>query len=311
MIALRFLKQLLLKISRQIHFGLYPKSTRFSGEFGQECFSAIPYAYFLHNKGILEKTISTSDTKPFYYFSNNHEELNINRCCADSNPISLINATHDAPINSERWLPPPYKHIYQNSEFIYKKPTLIIANKYNSEWGQEPVNYFDLDMLRHFFAEFGNDYQIIYNRYLIESDDSSVHNLGDYEMIKHEFPEVISMVDLHKNTAYSYNELQLRVYANCNHFISVQGGASILASYFGGINCIYAKQGFELTSGEFDLVYPLLSQAKINYINFNKLELEHIKLGKLKIPHIRKDIKNDFMNLVKLTIAQSLDKVNS
>jgi hypothetical protein len=297
--ALRFLKQRLLKILRQIYFGQYPKSTRFTGEFGQECFSAIPYAYFLHNKGILEKTVSTSDTKPFYYFSNSHEELNIKRCCADSNPISLINTTHDAPINTERWLPPPYKKIYQNSEFIYKKPILIIANKYNSEWGQEPVNYFDLDMLRYFFEEFGNDYQIIYNRYLIESDDSSVHNLGDYEMIRHEFPEVISMIDLHKNTAYSYNELQLKVYANCDRFISIQGGASILASYFGGLNCIYAKHGFELISGEFDSVYPLLSGAQINHIGFNGIDLETVKSGKLQIPVIIRDVKPDFFELTK------------
>ena len=37
-------------------------------EFGLELTLVIPYAYWLHQKGELEKVITTKGMKPFYYF---------------------------------------------------------------------------------------------------------------------------------------------------------------------------------------------------------------------------------------------------
>ncbi len=43
----------------------------------------------------------------------------------------------------------------------------------------------------------------------------------------------------------NYNELQLMLHANCEHYISVLGGNAVLASYFSGTNVIFALVGKE------------------------------------------------------------------
>ena len=48
---------------------------------------------------------------------------------------------------------------------------------------------------------------------------------------------------LAQHPGLSYNKLQLMLHANCEHFISVQGGNSYIASYFGGTNIIMHRQG--------------------------------------------------------------------
>ena len=43
-------------------------------EFGIELALALPYAYWLHEQGKLEKVITSKGMKPFYYFCENVEE---------------------------------------------------------------------------------------------------------------------------------------------------------------------------------------------------------------------------------------------
>ena len=47
--------------------------------------------------------------------------------------------------------------------------------------------------------------------------------------------ELMAVYDL------DYNTCQLMVFANCQNFLTMNGGAAILASYFGGRNVIYTK----------------------------------------------------------------------
>ena len=49
----------------------------------------------------------------------------------------------------------------------------------------------------------------------------------------------------------NYNETQLKVMANCDYFISVCGGNSILSSYFGGTMISYVHKGKELRPNYF------------------------------------------------------------
>ena len=46
----------------------------FVGEFGYEMILSVPYAYYLHVNNMLGTTVSSKDTKCFYYFSKLHEE---------------------------------------------------------------------------------------------------------------------------------------------------------------------------------------------------------------------------------------------
>tara|TARA_R100000781_G_C4056680_1_gene119592 strand:+ start:16 stop:540 length:525 start_codon:yes stop_codon:yes gene_type:complete len=63
----------------------------------------------------------------------------------------------------------------------------------------------------------------------------------------------------------NYNETQLKVMANCDYFISVCGGNSILSSYFGGTMISYIHKGKELRPNYFgeNSYFRKLSDAKI------------------------------------------------
>jgi len=107
----------------------------FGIEFGYEMLSALPYAYCLHTEGLLEKTISVKDTRELYYFSQNHEEKDIQRSW--HNMPDAINAKipniyiHMVSLDWFRFKTPPYKEVFKNDRFKYDKPILVITNKYN------------------------------------------------------------------------------------------------------------------------------------------------------------------------------------
>lgn len=232
-----------------------------------------------------------------YYFSPNHEELSSKRFSENSiSPLPVLKPNH-SDTSGLQWTPPPYKEIYQGTDFGFTKPILVISNKYNSEWEHAPINYFDLDMLENMIELLKDRYQIIYNRYTVEDDNSHVFELGDFDFIRMRFKDVVLMQDLlSEHPHWSFNQLQLRVYAECSHFISVQGGASILCSYFGGKNLIYAKKGYEICSGEYENLYPLLSSASIFRVKPGR-EIEYLKQGKLSIPYTKESINNCFIRL--------------
>ena len=58
---------------------LLSRQTQYFGEFGFELFAVVPYAYWLHRQGRLERTIGGLDTRCLYYFSENHEERPVKR----------------------------------------------------------------------------------------------------------------------------------------------------------------------------------------------------------------------------------------
>ena len=81
-----------------------PYEVKFFGEFGFEIDGVIPYAYYLHTRGMLHRTISVPGMKPFYYFSRNHIERprqrqmrpgNFDRCtCAGIEPATCSRCRH-------------------------------------------------------------------------------------------------------------------------------------------------------------------------------------------------------------------------
>jgi len=70
------------------------------------------------------------------------------------------------------------------------------------------------------------------------------HRLCDY------FPNVFRIQDISKNLEKSINETQLMIGANCDKFITIQGGNSHLSGFFGeNINLVF--RGNELRPGYF------------------------------------------------------------
>lgn len=240
-------------------------------------------------------------TAPLYFFSPRHEERAVRRNCLKNHPPLPVNPCNAGKWDTRQWVPPPYKTRYANREFIYDKPLLIVSNKYNSEWTRPPINFLSLAMLEFIHERFSKKYQIVYSRYTFQDDNSVVYDLGDFELVRRKFSGTILMQDLMAQKRISWNELQMKLYANCERFISVQGGPAVISSYFGGDNCIYIRKGFELTSGEYEKVYPLLSGCRTRRVahRAEDLETEETRfIRALKVPTIRRSIEEPFKELL-------------
>ena len=246
------------------------KTTDFQGEFDQELRYVIPFAYWHYLNGTLKKTISCKNTSDFYFFSNDHEEIYDERIWQKSyGNYDVPNMTHSISFSKSKWAKVPYKKHYANRIFVFNKPTLVIANKYNIEWDQAPINFLSLEILDSIIYLLKDKYQIIYNRPLssqIVSDNSEILDLNEHDWLKKAHPELILMNDLfdeNRLSVTSFNHLQMLVYSNCEHFISVHGGTAALASCFEGTNIILSKRGIEHALGEYNTIIPALSGATI------------------------------------------------
>ena len=72
--------------------------------------------------------------------------------------------THSNSYSFRKWAQVPYKAQFKNDLFVFDKPLLVIANKYNIEWDQPPINFLDIPTLDQIIKTYGATYQIIYNR---------------------------------------------------------------------------------------------------------------------------------------------------
>jgi hypothetical protein len=251
-------------------------------EFGYELQLVIPYAYFLYKNNLLNKTTSSFMTKELYYFSKNHEEKYIKRT---NNLDCLLNVPNKTPHKKEltydQYTPPPYKSEFKNNFFIYDKPLLIIHNKFNEEWDAPPINFIDTNTLNEIFNLCNTKYKIIYIRpqcVNIITDNSDIYNLNENDLfILYDIIDgnILYNECKEKYNINNFNHFQLLIHANCDNFISVQGGNSVLASYFGGINIIYSKQGNELCCDAYNGHYKKYSNCNIlhsnNYTEFIEL----------------------------------------
>lgn len=249
------------------------KTIDYDGEFGPELKFVIPFAYWHFKNGTLKKTISSKDTKEFYFFSKNHQEKYISRKWSNFNfNLTIPNSEdHNIIYNLSKWEQVPLKQYYKNDLFSFPKPLLIIANKYNLEWNQKPINFLSIKDVQFIYHQLQEKYTIIYNRpegSSIVHDNSEIQKFEDKEYIRQNLPKIVLMEDLfakYNKAVNNFNHLQLLVYANSEKFISVHGGASVLASYFEGVNIIYSCKGMELFFNEFERFYPRLSGAIIKH----------------------------------------------
>ena len=293
-------------------------------EFGYELLSALPYAYYLHTRKQLKNTISAIDTKCLYYFSPDHKEIdkkrsfkNLGVAKSSGIPNTYIHTPH---FDFSKFRIPDYRKVYANDQYKWSKPTVIICNRINKEWGRNPLNYFDLPILKRMFNLLKDKYQIVYIN--IEGrkeyyDGAPPISIGDFDMIKKDHPEVINIHDLKSD---SFNELQLKIFANCKHYITMNGGHSILASYFKGKNIIYSKQGNtetkELKMGSFWRWYPKINDSEIYYSrNYDDL-IETIKqvyvekLPKLNILSRTSNRPNFFNSMMHGVSSQTYKNIN-
>ena len=252
------------------------KEIAFSGEFGPELQFVLPFAYWHHKNGTLLSTRSSKFTKEFYFFSENHLEEFESRTNEGNYNFEMPRILYSQDYNMSKWLPVPLKKQYQNDVFVFEKPLLILANRYNMEWDGPPISYFDIPTLDYIISNLKNNFTIVYNRPKpehITEDNSETYDLNEFDWLRDTHPEVLFMQQLfeeNKGKANNFNHLQLMVYANANHFVSIHGGTSVLASYFEGINLILSKKGPEHHFECYNTLYPKLSGAKILHAKNNE-----------------------------------------
>lgn len=245
------------------------KTVKYEGEFAAEIQFALPHAYWHFKNGTLKQTLSFPGTKELYFFSPDHKECFNERTNEGNYNYDIPRIVYSQNYNMKKWMAVPLKEKYTNDVYVFEKPILIIANKYNTEWDRPPISFFSIDVLNSLINQLKNKYTIIYNRPQpknIVSDNSIIYDLEEFEWLKQTHPDVILLEDLYienKIQADNFNHFQLCVYANCNHFISIHGGTATLASYFGGKNIILSKEGPEHFFKCYEKLYPQLSSAEI------------------------------------------------
>jgi hypothetical protein len=100
-------------------------------------------------------------------------------------------------------------------------------------------------------------------------DGAHSMDLGDYDMINRVFQFVHVIHDLVDEHGGDFNDVQCRIFAGCERFITMNGGHSILCSYFGGENIIYSKECRELwpNVNSFYNWYPEFGGSTIKVVN--------------------------------------------
>jgi hypothetical protein len=236
--------------------------TRYFGEFAFELLAVIPYTYWLYCTGQLRFTQACTDTRCLYYFSPAHEEFQRHRSyvpVTDYPSASTSRLRWDVyafpqHLDTAKWIAPPYKSTYTNDTFRWPKELCIVWNKYTAEPSvrfRRAVNYLPVPVLLRLLELLTPRYQVVYVRPRaddIVGDHQAIRDLGEFNIIRAHFPDVLTIQQIHAaHPQLSFNELQLRLYANCERFVSVLGGSSFLASYFGGTNIVYAREGWEVS----------------------------------------------------------------
>lgn len=272
-------------ILRDLFFRKPYKVINYSGEFGPELKFIIPFAYWHHLNGTLKATVSTKHTAELFYFSTNHTELDTSRKYYIDKSIPN-SEDHNFSYNLKKWKQVPFKDQYRGQLTLkLKKPLLIISNKFSDEWGEGPINFLDLETIASIIKTSSNSHQIIYNRtepHLITNDHQKIHSFEEKSFLKKNFKDVIIAEELfqtHSACFKNYNHFQLALYANCNKFISVQGGNSVLCSYFGGTNIVMVKRGHELEFQEYQNFYPKLSDARVILCENKESILSQVELN--------------------------------
>jgi hypothetical protein len=186
--------------------------------------------------------------------------------------LNELNDEEQAEVNGvldyTKWTPPPYKKYFK--KFDIDKPYIVVSNNYNIEFGKPISNslrYFDIKTLYDIFnyltesgytiiykrpnnTEFTldqNEMMTVSNECSLTADVVGVGNISDYDLCEYYNGKVKNLNKLkEKYPQYSYNELQLRVFANAAGFITTNGGGGILCGYFGAPVVMHVPHGREL-----------------------------------------------------------------
>jgi hypothetical protein len=305
-------------------------------EFGIELTLTIPYAYWLHKHGQLDKVITSKGMKPFYYFCDNVEErYNVrtidNKIAGlDELPNNWIYGFKDNArlykdtwqdwetfadvergcgiLDYRQWEMPDYTREFAGDDrFSFDRPFIVICNRYNIEHNSAPLGYFDIECLYNIFEYLtSKGYSVVYkrpdnkegfpldqnevltvmNNFDLKANIAGVGVINDYQLTSY-FEHVHLINDFKEKYAdLTYNEIQLKLFANAHGFITIAGGGSTL------FPCIFKKPtvsyfGRKMSESNRDKFFEC--NGKKNMMNY------HFMINPSLLPIVDKD-GNDMVN---------------
>jgi len=224
---------------------------------------------------------------------------------------NALSPTEQSKVNGvldySQWLAPDYKNMYGNVK-LFETPYIVVNNNFNIESGNDiskTMRYFDIKALYDIFNILTKKgYTVIYKRptntefaldenemlsvrqnITLKANVEGIGELTDYELCEYYDGRVINLNKIDR-PEYSYNELQLRIFANASGFITPNGGGGILCGYFSAPVVMHVTSGKELRPNYLtnkDSYYSKLSDNTLhavidpdNKTNYSKL-LEKIK----------------------------------
>jgi hypothetical protein len=232
----------------------------FLGEFGYEMVSWLPYLLFLkEDVGIRMRTIGRPGSRVFYYFSDEHIELDPSyvgpvwgelasyKRVAQLFPDDIIVHPGKDPVNRRYIAIGGYEWRNKNihariDETHYRKPDysfvpafsplpdkqiVVINNKCIRQWHYEtPVNYFDrwaLECLRDLLVKKG--YGVVYNHFVELTTHDEYFEIDDRGIFGRD-RNSYDMRELYASCAdvAERNKLQIGLYNACSLVIGPQGG---------------------------------------------------------------------------------------
>ena len=254
----------------------HPKQLVVTAEFGQELLCYTCYYYYLYKQKLLfdNKITTYRGMRPYYWFvkPENLIERDNPRSFVEvkDRPLLFNRNEHVANFDYRYWRTLPLRSLYPPNQPVFgnTKPLLVIHNKYNDEWDtRRAINFIPVAELLQLVKSLQHKYQIIYLRALgTEQGFSRDHNRELPNFRDHEqLPETVWSFNklLEQQPSFSYNELKIRLYSQCRHFIGVQGGSSHFAAFFGGRQLVLHIKGNESSSGAYNGWYRKLSSKEV------------------------------------------------
>lgn len=251
----------------------------FYGEFGFFLVNWLPYLNYIKQQGIHLKTVGPVGSAPFYYFSDDHIELDcphsavsfgtkkgnayiqtkideilVAPCKSHSPNVSyhdikfLCNKTHATP-NRKNYCPPK---IGGNDPSIAIFPELkpdtyvVISNKTYVNWGIDMENYFKADEVERLIDLITSyNLHVVFNNYGDNDANDLTAEKAANKINANQKKGIYSAQEAYSTDRTVKNEQQIALLKNAKFLVSVQGGGSYLASIFGKPNYVLQRAGMD------------------------------------------------------------------
>jgi hypothetical protein len=215
----------------------------YTGEFGAEITTFIPFAFWLKTQGLLagRRVVTYAGMAPYYYFlapDEYREKPDTRRWQPTEARGWPTNSTYTA--TRRPWqVMPDYRARYGGQGLRFERPVLFIQNKFTVEWDIGPINYLPIWALKGLLHSAAGRFDIVYSRpgarpvsggYASDANDHCEY--PDLPVVRG-FGDVLVLEDFCAERGAPYNLTKLEILAKSHVFAAVQGGGAHLLACFG------------------------------------------------------------------------------